>query len=138
LAFGLSILVLDRNHSKKARGLGRLLPATIICYAGVDDHFEVVSKFDRLVSSGSFNLQKTSLARVLGSTGSRAYNRLVVIERILQKLTFNRSDFENLGLTGEEVEFLEMIAGIRAPSDGRKRVSELVRETASTKLKDYL
>ncbi len=34
LEFGLSILVLDRNPSKKARGLGRLLPTTIICYTG--------------------------------------------------------------------------------------------------------
>jgi hypothetical protein len=121
LAFGLSIPVLDKNHSKKARGLGRQEPATIICYMGVDDHFEVVSKFNRLVSSGAFNLQKTSLARALGGIGSRAHNRLIAIERILQKLMFNPIYFENLGQTGEEAEFLEMIAGIRASSDGRKK-----------------
>jgi hypothetical protein len=137
LAFGLSILVLDKNHAKKVRIL-RFLPATIICYSGVDDHFEVVSKFDRVVSSGSFNIQKARLARTLGETGGRAYSRLVAIERIMQKLVFNQIYFENLGLTREEVEFLQMIAFIRVPSDGRKQLSKLVRETANAKLTEYL
>lgn len=136
LAFGLSVLVLDKNHSKKARSL-RFLPATIICYTGVDDYFEVVSKFDRLVSSGSFNIQKASLARALGDTGSGAYNRLAAIERIMQKLAFNQIYFENLGLTVEELEFLQVISGIRAPSDGKKKVSKLIKETANEKLTDY-
>jgi hypothetical protein len=137
LAFGLSVLVLDKNHAKKARSL-RLLPATIICYTGIDDHFEVASKFNRLISSGSFNIQKASLARVLGDTAGRAYSRLVAIERIMQKLAFNQMYFENLGLTGEELEFLQMMAGVRPPSDGRKQLSKLVKETANAKLTDYL
>jgi hypothetical protein len=53
LAFGLSVLVLDKNHSKKARSL-RFLPATIICYTGIGDYFEVSSTFDRLISSTVF------------------------------------------------------------------------------------
>lgn len=122
LAFGLSVLVLDKNHSKKARSL-RFLPATIICYTGTDDYFEVSSTFDRLVSSTVFNLQKTSLARVLGADGRAYGGRLVAIERIMQKLAFNQIYFENLGLTVEELEFLQAITGVRAPSDGRKRLS---------------
>jgi hypothetical protein len=84
LAFGLSVLVLCKDHAKKARSL-RFLPATIICYTGVDDHFEVVSKFDRLGSSGSFNIQKAGVVRALGDAGGRAYSRLAAIERIMQK-----------------------------------------------------
>jgi len=136
LAFGLSVLVLDKKHAKKAQSL-RFLPATIICYMGVDDHFEVVSKFDRLVSSGSFNIQKASLARALGDAGGKAYSRLAAIERIMQKLAFNQIYFENLGLAGEELEFLQLIAGIRAPSDGNKRLAKLVKETANARLTDY-
>jgi hypothetical protein len=137
LAFGLSILVLDRNHSRKARDIGKLVPATIICYAGTGDHFEVVSKFDRLVSSGTLSIQKASLVRALGDTSDTAYSRLVAIERIMQKLAFNQFYFENLGLTGEEMEFLHMISGIRAPPDGRKKLTKLVKETTNTKLTDY-
>lgn len=137
LAFGRSMLVLDKNHSKKARSL-RFLPATIVCYTGVDDQFEVTSKFDRLVSSCPFNVQKAVLARALGYSGSKVYGRINIIERIMQKFMFNQIYFENLGLTGEEVEFLQMITGVRAPSDGRKKLSRLVKETANMKLTDYL
>ncbi len=137
LAFGLSILVLDRNHSKKARSIAKFLPATIICYTGIDDHFEVISKFDRLVSTGIFNLHRTGLARALGHADGRAYSRLVALERVLQKLTFNQIYFENLGLTEEELEFLQTVAGIRAPSDGRKRLLKLIKETGNAKLTDY-
>jgi len=135
LAFGRSVLVLDKNHSKKAKSL-RFLPATIICHDG--DHFEVTSKFDRLVSGGSFNIHKTGLVRALGDTGGMAYSRLAAIERIMQKLAFNQIYFENLGLTGEEMEFLQMLAGIRASPDGRKALSKMVKETANARLTDYL
>ena len=61
LAFGLSILVLDKNHSKRARSLGKFLPATLICYTGIDDYFEVVSTFDRIISSGVLNIKENCL-----------------------------------------------------------------------------
>jgi hypothetical protein len=138
LAFGLSILVLDKNHSKLARGLGRFLPATLICYTGIDDCFEVVSTFDLVVSSGVLNLQKTTLAKMLeGSRGSKAYSRLVVLEHIFQKIIFNQIYFENLGMTEQELEFLQMIAGVRPPSDQRKKLAELIKETANAKMTDY-
>lgn len=136
LAFGLSVLVLDEKHAKKARSL-RFLPSTIICYTGAEDHFEVVSKFDRLVSNSPFNMQKTSLMHMLGDIGGKAYSRLAAIERIMQKLAFNQVYLENRGLTVEELEFLKMITGISVPSNGSKRLAKLAKETANMKLTDY-
>jgi hypothetical protein len=143
LAFGLSILVLDKNHSKLARRLGKFLPTTLICYTGIDDHFEVVSRFDRLISSGVLNLKKTILAKALegSNTGSKAYSRLVALERIFQKIIFNQLYFENLGMTESELEFLQVITGIRPPScssQEMKKLSKLIKETANTKMTDYM
>lgn len=137
LAFGRSVIVLDKNHSKRARSL-RFLPATIICYTGTSDQFEVTSRFDRLVSSTSFNIQKAVLARTLGEGYDQVYRRLVAIERIMQKLAFNQVYFENLGLTIEEIEFLQMIVGVRTPPHGRKKLSRLIKETGNMKLTDYI
>ncbi len=136
LVFGRSVLVLDKNHSRKASSL-RFLPATVICYTGIDDQFEVKSSFDRLVSNRPFSIQKTVLARVLGDNSGKVYGRIAAIERIMQKFTFNQMYSENLGLTSEEIEFLQMIVGIRTPSDGRKKLPRLIRETANMKLTDY-
>lgn len=143
LAFGLSILVLDKNHSKLARGLGKFLPTTLICYTGIDDHFEVVTRFDHLISSGVLNLKKTVLAKALegsSNTGSKAYSRLVALERIFQKIIFNQLYFENLGMTESELEFLQMITGIRPPppSQEMKKLSNLIKETANAKMTDYM
>jgi hypothetical protein len=138
LAFGLSIVVLDKNHSKLARGLGKFLPTTLICYTGIDDWFEVISTFDHVVSSGVLNLQKTTLAKTLeGTTSSKAYRRLVMLEHIFQKIIFNQMYFENLGMTEQELEFLQMIAGIRPPSDQRNKLAKLIKETANAKMTDY-
>ena len=138
LAFGLSIVVLDKKHSKLARGLGKFLPTTLICYTGIDDWFEVISTFDHVISSGVLNLQKTTLAKTLeGSTSSKAYRRLVMLEHIFQKIIFNQIYFENLGMTEQELEFLQMIAGIRPPSDQRKKLAKLIKETANQKMTDY-
>jgi hypothetical protein len=138
LAFGLSIVVLDKNHSKLARGLGKFLPTTLICYTGIDDWFEVISTFDHVVSSGVLNLQKRALAKTLeGTTSSKAYRRLVLLEHIFQKIIFNQIYFENLGMTEQELEFLQMIVGIRPPSDQRKKLTKLIKETANAKMTDY-
>jgi hypothetical protein len=140
LAFGLSILVLDKNHSKRARGLGKFLPATLICYTGIDDHFEVVSTFDHIISSGVLNLKKTMLAKTLEGTdiGSKAYSRLVALEHIFQKILFNQIYFDNLGLTERELEFLQMITGIKSPPlQDKKKLSALLKETANAKMTDY-
>lgn len=142
LAFGLSILVLDKNHSRLARSFGKFLPTTLICYTGIDDHFEVVSTFDHLISSSVLNVKKTILAKVLegSDTGSKAYSRLVALERIFQKLIFNQLYFENLGMTERELEFLQMITAIKPPSLSleMKKLSKLIKETANSKITDYV
>src|ERR671916_1788631 len=142
LAFGLSILVLDKNHSKLARSLGKFLPTTLICYTGIDDHFEVVSRFDRIISSGVLNLKKTILAKALEgtNTSSKAYSRLVALEHIFQKIIFNQIYFENLGMTERELEFLQLITDIRPPSQEKemKKLSKLIKETANAKMTDYM
>ncbi len=140
LAFGLSILVLDKNHSKRARALGKFLPATLICYTGVDDNFETVSTFDRVISSGVLNLKKTFLAKALDGTdlSGKAYSRLVALEHIFQKISFNQIYFENLGLTETELEFLQMITGIKLPPrQEQKELSKLIKETANAKITEY-
>lgn len=142
LAFGISILVLDKNHSKLARNIGKFLPTTLVCYTGINDHFEVVSMFDHVISSGVLNLKKTILAKVLegSNTGSKAYSRLVALERIFQKIIFNQLYFENLGMTEREIEFLQMITGIKPPSSSQemKKLSKLIKETANAKMTDYM
>jgi hypothetical protein len=143
LAFGLSILVLDKNHSKLARGLGKFLPTTLICYTGIDDHFEVVTSFDHLISSGVLNLKKRILAKALegSNTSSKAYSRLVSLERIFQKIIFNQLYYDNLGMTEPEFEFLQIIAGIKPPSSSSqemKKLSKLIKETSNTKMTDYI
>ena len=140
LAFGLSILVLDKNHSKRARGLAKFLPVTLISYTGVDDYFEVVSTFDRIVSSGVLNLKKTVLAKALEGTdiSGKAYNRLVSLEHIFQKIIFNQTFFENLGLTETELEFLQMFAGMKAvPHQEKRKISRLINETANAKITEF-
>ncbi len=140
LAFGLSILVLDKNHSKRARALGKFLPATLICYSGVNDHFEIVSTFDRIISSGVLNLKKTFLAKTLEGTdiSAKAYSRLIALEHIFQKILFNQIYFENLGLTKTELEFLQMITGIKLPPrQEKKKLEKLINETANAKMTDY-
>ena len=143
LAFGLSILVLDKNHSKLSRGLGKFLPTTLICYTGIDDHFEVVTRFEHLISSGVLNLKKSILTKALegSNTGSKAYSRLVSLERIFQKIIFNQLYYDNLGMTEPEFEFLQIIAGIKPPSyssQEMKKLSKLIKETSNTKMTDYM
>jgi hypothetical protein len=116
------------------------LPATLICYTGIDDHFEVVSTFDRIISSGVLNIKKTVLAKVLEGTGigNKAYSRLIALEHILQKILFNQIYFENLGMTERELEFLQMISGIKPPPrQEKKKLSKLIKETANAKMTDY-
>jgi hypothetical protein len=141
LAFGLSILVLDKNHSKRARGLGKFLPATLICYTGIDDYFEVISTFDRVISSGVLNLKKTTIAKALEGSdiSGKAYSRLVALEHIFQKILFNQIYFENLGLTERELEFLKEIISVKPPlREEKKKISKLINETANAKITDYL
>jgi hypothetical protein len=142
LTFGLSILVLDKNHSKKVRtsNLDRVLPATIVCYTGVDDHFEVVSVFDRFISCGIFDFERINLARLLtqnsGAASSKAYRRLELLQQILQKIIFSQLHFEHPGLSPQEQQFITALADISLPSQ-KKILADMIKETTNTKLTDY-
>lgn len=141
LTFGLSVVVLDKDHAKRVRAgrVGRFLPATIIGYTGSDDLFEVVSTFDRFVSSGIFGFHKAGLARMLAHdeiSFGRAYSRLALLQRILEKVAFNQL-YDNLGLEREELEFLQRLSGMRVFSNER-RIAKLVKETANAKLTDFM
>jgi hypothetical protein len=142
LTFGLSILVLDKNHSTRIKSthLDKVLPATIVCYTGVEDHFEVVSVFNRFVSCGIFDFERINLARLLlqisGTTTSRVHRRLELLQQILQKIIFSQLHFENPGLTSEEQQFISALADISLPSR-KKMIAEMIKETSNTKLTDY-
>jgi hypothetical protein len=142
LTFGLSILVLDKNHSKKLRNsrLGKMLPATIICYTGIEDYFEVVSVFDRFVSSGIFDFDRLNLARLLKenspSVSAKALRRLEALQQILQKIIFSQLHFENSGLSKDEERFISALADLSIPNQ-RKIFADIIKETVNGKLTDY-
>lgn len=143
LTFGRSIVVLDKGHSRKLRSdrYDRLLPASVICYPGRDDYFEVVSVFDRFVSCGVFDFERINLARVLddsgGSISSKAHRRITSLQGILQKIVFSQLHFENSGLTNEERQFISELARVNPPS-GRRTVKSIYREAVNTKLTDFV
>lgn len=137
LTFGLSILVLDKSHSGKAKKLGKLIPATTICYTGVEDYFEVTSRFERFVSGGVLSVNNTALARMLGDASARTYSRLARLQRILEKLAFNQLFFES-SLTDEELQFLNALVDIPLPPGEPKRITKLILETSHRRLTDYL
>jgi hypothetical protein len=142
LTFGLSILVLDINHSRKIKDskLDRMLPATIIGYTGVEDYFEVISVFDRFISCGIFEFERINLARLLQKYGrsqsARSHRRLELLQQILQKIIFSQLHFENPGLSKEEELFISALADITVPSR-KKMFAEIIKESANTKLTDY-
>lgn len=142
ITFGLSIVVLDKNQATRLRGtrLDKILPATVICYTGIDDYFEVTSVFDRFISCGIFDFERLNLARLLehniGSVSAKAQRRLEVLQQVLQKIVFSQLHFENSGLTPQEERFISGLAGISLPSQ-KKILADVIRETANTKLTDF-
>jgi hypothetical protein len=143
LTFGHSFLVLDKDHSKRVKnaGLDRILPATIICYTGVDDYFEVISVFDRFVSCGVFDFESMNIARLLygtdGSTATKVYRRLQAFQKILQKIVFSQLHFTDPGLDPEELRFIGALADIELPNR-RKIIASILKESANTKMTDYV
>ena len=137
LTFGLSILVLDKNHSKKAKRLGKFLPATIICYTGFEDYFEVLSAFDRFVSAGILTMNKTTLAKLLGNYSAKTYTRLVSLQRIIEKIAFNQLFLED-SLSEKELQFLHALTEITVPSIGNNTMKKLKKESSSMRITDYV
>ena len=143
LTFGLSILVLDIGHSNrvKAARMDKVLPATIICYTGVEDYFEVISVFHRFVSCGIFDFERINLARLLqqsgGSASAKSYRRLEHLQKILQKIIFSQLHFSDAGLTKEEQRFIFALGDIDIPNS-RQMVANIIKETMNAKMTDYV
>jgi hypothetical protein len=144
LTFGRSIVVLDKKHVNKAslKLLG-LLPATIIGYTGMKDHFRILSVFDRNIHTSLFNLSKRRFTKILLDNGiiegiDRIYARLDTLERINQKLVFNELYNSNPGFLKEEIDFLRQFSTIKTAMTYRKQIAAYVIESKNEKITDYL
>jgi len=89
----------------------RLLPATIIGFTGIRDHFRTLSIFYRNINPGIINTSKRRNTKTLVDNGilegiEMIYTRLQTLERINQKLVFNELYDSSPGSLKEEVEFL--------------------------------
>jgi hypothetical protein len=144
LTFGRSIVVLDKKHANKAAlKFLRLLPATIIGYTGIDDHFKVLSVFDRDIGTGMFNLSKRRFAKAIIDNGivegiDRVYRRLEILERINQKLVFNELYNSNPGFLNDEIEFLRQLSDIKVGMSCRKQIEARILKSKDNKITDYL
>jgi hypothetical protein len=144
LTFGRSVIVLDENHCKNAKRQGslRFVPATIIGYTGKDDHFEILSVFDRFVTNALFNIQKRKLVKILFDNGikhktDRIYRCIANIQRINQKLAFGELYDENVIFVKEEIEFIQKLINIHTLSE-KKQISSLIDQTKNNKITDYV
>ena len=144
LTFGRSIVVLDKKHvNRAALKFLHLLPATIIGYTGLEDHFRVLSVFDRDINTGMFNLSKRRFAKAIIENGitesiDRIYKRLETLERINQKLVFNELYNSNPGFLNDEIEFLRQLTTIKAAMTYRKQIQACITEYKDNKITDYL
>ena len=120
--------------------MDKVLPATIICYTGTKDYFEVVSVFDRFVTCGVFDFERISLARLLQHKGNlvsaKAHRRLEFLQQLLQKIIFSQLHFDSPGLTEREEQFLAELAEIPVPNQ-KKVLASIIKETANRKLTDF-
>ena len=144
LTFGRSVIVLDENHCKKAKRHGslRFVPATIIGYTGKDDHFEILSMFDRFVTNALFNIQKRKLVKILFDNGIKyktdnIYRCIANIQRINQKLAFGELYDENVIFVKEEIEFIQKLINVHTLSE-KKQISFLIDQTKNNKITDYM
>jgi hypothetical protein len=144
LTFGRSIVVLDKKHvNKNSLKFLRLLPATIIGYTGMKDHFEVLSVYSRIVNTGMFSLSKRRFAKTLIENGihegiDRIYRRLQTLERINQKLIFNELYDSNPGFLKEEIEYLSHISKLQVTMTYEKQIEACILESKDNKITDYL
>jgi hypothetical protein len=146
LFFGRSIVVLGTRHSsaKQLRNICKYLPATFIGYTGQDDHFKVISSFDRFINTNIYFLRKRSLARLLVNNGveieriHRIYRCLENIQRINQKIAFSQLNFhDDAVLLPEELEFINKLVDITMIST-KRAAEKLVKNSLNTKITDFV
>jgi hypothetical protein len=142
LTFGRSIVVLDKEHSKrlKSKGVLGLIPATVIGYAGRSDQFEVLSIFDRFISDGIFSIDKRKLTKMLIDNKinptSSTFNCFLNFQRICQKIVFSHLYDQHVGLMKAEIDFILKLADIKPLTTG-KLVRSLIKETTNNKITEY-
>ena len=142
LTFGRSIIVLDKEHSKrlKLKGVLGLIPASVIGYTGNSDQFEVLSTFDRFINDGIFSIDKRKLTKMLLDNKikptSSTFNCILNFQRICQKIIFSQLYDQHVGLMKEELDFILKLADIK-PLATRKLVRSLIKETANIKITDF-
>jgi hypothetical protein len=138
-------LVLDIKHyrDKAVRKLCKYLPATGIGYSGEDDYFNLISTFDRFISTNIYFLKKRSLARLLVNNGvkigniHKIYKCLETIQRINQNIAFSQVNFEgDVVLLPEELEFIKRLVDIQLISN--RIANKLIRDSIDTKITDFL
>lgn len=146
LFFGRSIVVLGTRHSsaKQLRNICKYLPATFIGYTGQNDHFKVISSFDRFINTNIYFLRKRSLARLLVNNGveieriHRIYRCLENIQRINQKIAFSQLNFhDDAVLLPEELEFINKLVDITMIST-KRAAEKLVKNSLNTKITDFV
>jgi hypothetical protein len=139
-------LVLDIKHyrDKAVRKLCKYLPATGIGYSGEDDYFNLISTFDRFISTNIYFLKKRSLARLLVNNGvkigniHKIYKCLETIQRINQNIAFSQVNFEgDAVLLPEELEFIKRLVDIQLISN-KRIANKLIRDSIDTKITDFL
>ena len=144
LTFGRSIVVLDSNHvNKNSLKYLRLLPATVIGYTGIKDHFRVISVYERIISTRMFNFSKRRFVKTLLENGivegvDKIYRRLETLERINQKLVFNELYDSNPGFLKEEIEFLSNFSKLKVSMTYKKQIGACILESKNNRITDYL
>ena len=143
LTFGKSILVLDKEHSKrlKSKGILSFIPATVIGYNGRSPYqFEVLSVFDRFINDGIFSIEKRKIAKILLDNDinptSSIFNCVLNFQRMCQKIIFSQLLDQHICLMKEEINFIMKLTDIK-PLTSRKLVKSLIRETTNNKITDY-
>jgi hypothetical protein len=141
--FGKSILVLDREHSKrlKSKGILSFIPATVIGYNGTSPYqFEILSVFDRFINDGIFSIEKRKVAKILLDNGinptSSIFNCILNFQRICQKIIFSQLLDQHISLMKEEINFIMRLTDIK-PLTTRRLVKSLIKETTNNKITDY-
>lgn len=143
LTFGKSILVLDREHSKrlKSKGILSFIPATVIGYNHTSPYqFEVLSVFDRFINDGIFSIEKRKVAKILLDNkidpSSSIFNCILNFQRICQKIIFSQLLDQHICLMKEEINFIMKLTDIK-PLSARRLVKSLIKETTNNKITDY-